>query len=206
MASTYTWRATDGKYYSSSGSSSTIDNHVYYSSNRAFRMDYPDLGGLLGKDKKTLSVQSAILHVYITEAHSATLTIGYSYETAFANRKSMLSSKAGISMKTSTGAMDIDLTDVIKDYVKDGTSSTMRLWGYGTGGSSSNSRFRGINPGSSYTSQRPYLLLTYNELDTEVWYNNNGTWTQCMMYYCDNSTWKPVVPHYNNGGIWLPEQ
>ena len=79
MASTYTWRATDGKYFSSSGSSSTIDNHVYYSSNRAFRMDYPDLGRLLGKDKRTLSIQSAILHVYITEAHSATLTIGYSY-------------------------------------------------------------------------------------------------------------------------------
>ena len=94
MANTYTWRATDGKYFSSSGSSSTIDNHVYYSSNRAFRMDYPNLGGLLGKDKKTLSIQSAILHVYITEAHSATLTIGYSYYTAFGHWQSRLSGRS----------------------------------------------------------------------------------------------------------------
>ena len=203
MAKTYTWRATDGKYFSSSGSSSTIDNHVYYSSNRAFRMDYPDLGGLLGKDKKTLSIQSAILHVYITEAHSATLTIGYSYKTAFADRKTMLASKTGISMKTGTGAMDIDLTDVIKAYVKDGTNSTMRLWGYGTAGSSSNSNFRGYSPSSSYTSQRPFLALTYT--DSFVWYNDNGTWKQCNMYYCDNGIWSQVMPYYNSGGSWLPE-
>ena len=200
MASTYTWRATDGKYFSSSGSSSTIDNHVYYSSNRAFRMDYPDLGGLLGKDKRTLSIQSAILHVYITEAHSATLTIGYSYYTAFADRKTMLASKAGISMKTSTGAMDIDLTDVIKSYVKDGTNSTMRLWGYGTGGSSSNSRFRGINPGSSYNSQRPYLLITYNDSIARIY--SGGEWKAAVPYLYTNGVWKPAVIQMRNNGSW----
>lgn len=200
MASTYTWRATDGKYFSSSGSSSTIDNHVYYSSNRAFRMDYPNLGGLLGKDKKTLSIQSAILHVYITEAHSATLTIGYSYNTAFADRKTLLASKAGISMKTSTGAMDIDLTDVIKAYVKDGTNSTMRLWGYGTGGSSSNSRFRGINPGSSYNSQRPYLLLTYNDSPARIF--SDGEWKPAVPYIYKNGAWQPALIQMFSNNDW----
>ena len=200
MASTYTWRATDGKYFSSSGSSSTIDNHVYYSSNRAFRMDYPNLGGLLGKDKKTLSIQSAILHVYITEAHSATLTIGYSYYTAFADRKTMLASKAGISMKTSTGAMDIDLTDVIKAYVKDGTNSTMRLWGYGTGGSSSNSRVRGINPGSSYNSQRPYLLLTYNDSPVRIF--SDGEWKPAVPYVYKNGAWQPALIQIFSNNDW----
>lgn len=201
MASTYTWRPTGGKYYSSSGSSADGSNHFYYSSNRAFRMDFPDLGGLLGKDKKTLSISSAILKVYISTANSATLTIGYSYKTAYDDRKTMLAKVTGVKMKTSTGWMSIDLTDVINAYVKDGSSSTMRLWGYGTGGSTTNSNFRGYSPGSSYTSQRPYLLLTYN--DATVWYNNSGTWTQCMVYYCDNGTWQPVLPYYNSGGSWL---
>ena len=200
MAQTYTWRATNGKYFSSSGSSSDIDNHVYYSSNRAFRMDYPNLGGLLGKDKKTLSIQSAILHVYITEAHSATLTIGYSYNTAFADRKTLLASKAGISMKTSTGAMDIDLTDVIKAYVKDGTNSTMRLWGYGTGGSSSNSRFRGINPGSSYNSQRPYLLLTYNDSPARIF--SDGEWKPAVPYVYKNGAWQPALIQMFSNNDW----
>lgn len=200
MASTYTWGATDGKYFSSSGSSSTIDNHVYYSSNRAFRMDYPDLGGLLGKDKRTLSIQSAILHVYITEAHSATLTIGYSYYTAFADRKTMLASKAGISMKTSTGAMDIDLTEVIQAYVRDGTNSTMRLWGYGTGGSSSNSRFRGINPGSSYNSQRPYLLITYNDSPARIF--SDGEWKAAVPYVYKNGAWQPALIQMFSNNDW----
>ena len=60
MANTYTWRPTGGNYFSSSGSSSGATNHFYYASNRAFLMDFPDLGGLLGKDKGTLSITSAI--------------------------------------------------------------------------------------------------------------------------------------------------
>ena len=45
MADTYIWRPTGGQYFSSSGSSASAGNHFYYSSNRAFRMDFPDLGG-----------------------------------------------------------------------------------------------------------------------------------------------------------------
>jgi len=100
MADTYTWRPTGGNYYSSSGSSASAGNHYYYSSNRAFRMDFPDLSGLIGKGKNTLSIASAILRVCISTANSATLTIGYSYKTAYADRKSMLASVAGIKMKT----------------------------------------------------------------------------------------------------------
>lgn len=203
MASTYTWRPTGGNYFSSSGSSASAGNHFYYSSNRTFRMDFPDLGGLVGKDKKSLSISSAILRVYISTANSATLTMGYSYKTAYADRKSLLASKTGVKMNTSTGWMSIDLTDVIKAYVKDGTNSTMRLWGYGTAGSSSNSNFRGYSPSSSYTSQRPFLALTYT--DSFVWYNDNGTWKQCNMYYCDNGIWRQVMPYYNSSGSWLPE-
>ena len=200
MAQTYTWRATNGKYFSSSGSSSDIDNHVYYSSNRAFRMDYPDLGGLLRKDKKTLSIQSAILRVYITEAHSATLTIGYSYNTSFDNRKTLLASVAGISMKTSTGSMNIDLTDVIRAYVRDGNNSTMRLWGYGTGGSSSNSQFRGINPGSSYNSQRPYLLLTYNDSPARIF--SDGEWKPAVPYLYTDGEWQPALIQMFSNNDW----
>ena len=82
--------------------------------------------------------------------------------------------------------MDIDLTDVIKAYVRDGTNSTMRLWGYGP---------------SSGTSQRPYLQLTYS--DSSVWYNNNGTWVQCAAYYNKNGSWIQVIPYYNNGDTWI---
>ncbi len=201
MANTFTWRPTGGNYYSSSGSSAGGSNHFYYSSNRAFRMDFPNLSGQLGKDKKTLSITSAILKVYISTANSATLTIGYSYKTAYDDRKTMLAKVTGVKMKTSTGWMSIDLTDVIKAYAKDGSTSTMRLWGYGTGGSTTNSNFRGYNPSSSYTSQRPYLLLTYS--DSSVWYNNNGTWVQCAAYYNKNGSWIQVMPYYNNGGTWI---
>ena len=127
MANTYTWRPTGGNYYSSSGSSAGGSNHFYYSSNRAFRMDFPNLSGQLGKDKKTLSIISAILKVYISTANSATLTIGYSYKTAYDDRKTMLAKVTGVKMKTSTGWMSIDLTDVIKAYAKDGSTRPLKL-------------------------------------------------------------------------------
>ena len=200
MANTYTWRPTDGLYFSSSGGSSGISNHVYYSSNRAFRMDFPDLGGLLGKAKSSLSIQSAVLTVYIMDAHSATLTLGYNYKTAFADRKTMLASRAGIVMNSSAGWMDIDLTDVIKAYIKDGTSNTMRLWGYGTGGSSSNARFRGINPSSSYTAQRPYLLLTYAAGSARIY--TDGEWKTASPYVFYNGVWQPTTIKMRNNGSW----
>ena len=40
MSTTYTWRPSSGNYFSSSGSSASAANHLYYSSNRAFRMDF----------------------------------------------------------------------------------------------------------------------------------------------------------------------
>ena len=200
MSTTYTWRPTGGNYYSSSGSSASAGNHYYYSSNRTFRMDFPDLGGLLGKDKKTLSIASAILRVYITTAHSATLTIGYSYKTAYADRKSMLASVAGIKMNTSTGWMNIDLMDVIKAYCKDGTNSTMRLWGYGTGGSSSNSNFRGYSPSSSYSSQCPYITLAYDTSIARIY--TNGTWETAVPYVYHNGVWQPAVIQMSNNCSW----
>ena len=200
MANTYTWRPTGGYYYSSSGSSASAGNHYYYSSNRAFRMDFPDLSGLIGKGKNTLSIASAILKVYISTANSATLTIGYSYKTSYDDRKAMLASVSGIKMKTSTGWMNIDLTDVIKAYCKDGNSSTMRLWGYGTGGSSSNSNFRGYSPSSSYSSQRPYLLLTYNDSMARIY--SDGEWKAAVPYVYHNGVWVPAVIHMCNNGSW----
>ena len=72
MSTTYTWRPSNGKYFSSSGTSADAANHFYYSSNRAFRMDF----NAPGVDKSTVSIKSAILRVYISTANSATLTIG----------------------------------------------------------------------------------------------------------------------------------
>lgn len=201
MSSTYTWRPTGGLYYSSSGSNSDIDNSVYYSSNRAFRMDFTSLTSLSGRDKKTFSIKSAILRVYIVSANSATLTMGYSYKTAFADRKTMLSQISGIKMNTSTGWQEIDLTSVIKAYCKDGDSSTvMRLWGYGTAGSSSNSRFRGTSPGSSYTSQRPYILLTYDFSPVRIY--SGGEWKTAVPYIYTNGAWVPAIIQTYSNSAW----
>ena len=163
-------------------------------------MDFPDLSGLIGKGKNTLSIASAILKVYISTANSATLTIGYSYKTSYDDRKAMLASVAGIKMKTNTGWMNIDLTSVIKAYCKDGMSSTMRLWGYGTGGSSSNSNFRGYNPSSSYSSQRPYLLLTYNDSMARIY--SDGEWKAAVPYVYHNGVWEPAVIQMFNNSAW----
>ena len=200
MANTYTWRPTGGLYFSSSGTNDTIDNHVYYASNRSFRMDFTNLSSLLGKDKKTLAISSAILKVYIEVANSATLTMGYSYKTAFADRKALLAQKTGIVMKSSTGWMNIDLTDVIRAYVRDGSSSTMRLWGYSTGGSTTNSRFRGVNPGSSYNSQRPYMLLTYNESKVRIY--TDGEWKVALPYLFAGGAWEPALIQMFSGNEW----
>ena len=56
---------------SSIENSASAANHFYYSSNRAFRMDF----NAPGLDKSTISIKSAILRVVITTANSATLTI-----------------------------------------------------------------------------------------------------------------------------------
>ena len=153
-----------------------------------------------GLDKSTISIKSAILRVYISTANSATLTIGYSYQTGYANRKALLASITGVSMGTKTGSKTIDITSIVQAYCRDGQTGKFYLWGYGTGGSTTSSYFRGYNP-SSGTSQRPYLQLTYS--DSSVWYNNNGTWVQCAAYYNKNGFWIQVMPYYNNGDTWI---
>ena len=95
-----------------------------------------------GVDKSTVSIKSAILRVYIGTANSATLTIGYSYQTAYANRKALLASITGVSMGTKTGSKTIDITSIVQAYCRDGQTGKFYLWGYGTGGSSSNSNLR----------------------------------------------------------------
>ena len=126
MSTTYTWRPSGGNYFSSSGSSASAANHFYYSSNRAFRMDF----NAPGLDKSTISIKSAILRVVITTANSATLTIGYNYQTAFANRKALLASITGVSMGTKTGAKTIDITSIVQAYCRDGQTGKFYLWGY----------------------------------------------------------------------------
>ena len=142
MSKTYTWRPSGGYYYNTSGTTVAADDNYYYSSNRAFRMDF----SALPMEKSTLQIRQAVLNVHIVTAYSATLTIGYSYNTAWSNRKTLLKSKTGIVMGTKTGSKAIDLTEVIQAYCRDGQSGTLRLWAYGTGGSSSLSRIRGYNP------------------------------------------------------------
>ena len=118
MSTTYTWRPSNGKYFSSSGTSADAANHFYYSSNRAFRMDFnaPTI------DKKTISIKSAILRVVISTANSATLTIGYNYSTSWDNRKSLLAKITGVSMGTSTGAKTIDITSIVQAYCRESST------------------------------------------------------------------------------------
>ena len=125
-------------------------------------------------DKKTISIKSAILRVYINTANSATLTIGYNYSTSFDNRKSLLAKITGVSMGTKTGSKTIDITSIVQAYCRDGQTGKFYLWAYGTGGSSSNSNFRGFNPSSSYSSQRPYITLTYDTSRARIY--TDGEW------------------------------
>ena len=76
----------------------------------------------------------------------------------------------------------------------------MRLWGYGTGGSSSNSNFRGYNPSSSYSSQRPYLLLTYNDSMSRIY--SDGEWKAAVPYVYHNGVWEPAVIQMFNNSAW----
>ena len=194
MSETYTWRPNGGLYYNSSGTSDTAANHFYYSSNRSFRMHFP----ALPVDKKTLSIKKATLHVTINTAYSATLTFGYSYNTAWADRKSLLASISGISMGTATGSKSIDITSIIQAYCKDGISGTMYLWAYGTAGSTSNSHFRGYNPASSYTSQRPYITLEYDNSKARIYLG--GEWKTAVPHIYHNGAWKVAnIQAYNNG-------
>lgn len=196
MSTTYTWRPSNGKYFSSSGSSADAANHFYYSSNRAFRMDFnaPTI------DKKTISIKSAILRVVISTANSATLTIGYNYSTSWDNRKSLLAKITGVSMGTSTGAKTIDITSIVQAYCRDGQTGKFYLWGYGTGGSSSNSNFRGYSPGSSYTSQRPYITLVYDTSKARIY--TNGAWETAVPYVYHNGVWQPALIQMRNNGSW----
>ncbi|MGX8706845.1 MAG: hypothetical protein ACSW8J_09730 [bacterium] len=196
MSTTYTWRPNGGRYYSSSGSSAAGDDHFYYSSNRAFRMDFnaPTV------DKKTISIKSAILRVYIGTANSATLTIGYNYSTSFDNRKSLLAKITGVSMGTKTGSKTIDITSIVQAYCRDGQTGKFYLWGYGTGGSSSNSNFRGFNPSSSYSSQRPYITLTYDTSRARIY--TNGEWKTAVPYVYKNGLWQPAAIKFCNNGSW----
>ena len=43
MSKTYTWRPSGGKYYNTSGTTVDAGDNYYYSSNRAFRMDFSAL-------------------------------------------------------------------------------------------------------------------------------------------------------------------
>ena len=196
MSTTYTWRPSSGNYFSSSGSSASAANHFYYSSNRAFRMDF----NAPGLDKSTISIKSAILRVYISTANSATLTIGYSYQTAYANRKALLASITGVSMGTKTGSKTIDITSIVQAYCRDGQTGKFYLWGYGTGGSTSNSNFRGYSPDSSYSSQRPYITLVYDTSKARIF--TNGAWETAVPFVYHNGIWQPAQIKLNESNTW----
>ena len=151
-------------------------------------------------DKKTISIKSAILRVYINTANSATLTIGYNYSTSFDNRKSLLAKITGVSMGTKTGSKTIDITSIVQAYCRDGQTGKFYLWGYGTGGSSSNSNFRGFNPSSSYSSQRPYITLTYDTSRARIY--TNGEWKTAVPYVYENGIWQPAAIKFCNNGSW----
>ena len=163
-------------------------------------MDFPDLATLLGKAKNRITVKSAILHVHKTNAYAATLTMGYNYATGFANRKSLYATVTGISMGKTTGGMDIDLTSVIQAYVRDGATGAMRLWAYGTGGSTSNSAIRGYSPASKYNAQRPYLTLVYEESNMRIY--SGGEWKTAIPYIYTNGQWVPANIQLFDGTSW----
>ena len=118
------------------------------------------------------------------------LTIGYSYQTAYANRKALLASITGVSMGTKTGSKTIDITSIVQAYCRDGQTEKFHLWGYGTGGSTSNSNFRGYNPDSSYSSQRPYITLVYDTSKARIF--TNGAWETAVPYVYHNGIWQPA--------------
>lgn len=196
MSTTYTWRPSNGKYYSTSGSAVDAGDHFYYASNRAFRMDFnaPTI------DKKTISIKSAILRVVISTANSATLTIGYSYNTSYDNRKTLLAKITGVAMGTKTGAKTIDITSIFQAFCKDGQTGKFYLWAYGTGGSTTLSNFRGYNPASSYSSQRPYITLTYDTSPARIY--TGGEWKTAVPYVYHNGVWQPARIQLFDNASW----
>ena len=196
MSKTYTWRPSGGYYYNTSRTTVAADDNYYYSSNRAFRMDF----SALPVEKSTLQIRQAVLNVHIVTAYSATLTIGYSYNTAWSDRKTLLKSKTGIVMGTKTGSKAIDLTEVIQAYCRDGQNGTLRLWAYGTGGSSSLSRIRGYNPSSSYQSQRPYFTLTYDDSKARIF--TSGEWKSAVPYVYHNGVWTAANIQVFSNDAW----
>ena len=69
---------------------------------------------------------------------------------------------------------------------------------YGTGGSSSNSNFRGYSPDSSYSSQRPYITLIYDTSKARIY--TNGAWETAVPYVYHNGVWQPAQIKLYDGG------
>ena len=81
-----------------------------------------------------------------------------------------------------------------------GQTGKFYLWAYGTGGSSSNSNFRGFNPSSSYSSQRPYITLTYDTSRARIY--TDGEWKTAVPYVYKNGLWQPAAIKLCDNGSW----
>ena len=200
MSESYIWRPNGGNYYSPQGYADTAAYFVFYAVNRAFRLDFPELGALLGKGRKTIAIQSAKLRLTIISANAATLTMGYNYETAYEQRTTLLAEKTGIVMNTQTGDMEIDLTQVVRAYCREGSNNPMRLWAYGTAGSTTYSYARGYSPAASLAAQRPYLDITFAESSFQI--HSGGEWKSAAPYIYKNGAWQPASVQFARNGAW----
>ena len=92
------------------------------------------------------------------------------------------------------------ITSIVQAYCRDGQTGKFYLWAYGTGGSSSNSNFRGFNPSSSYSSQRPYITLTYDTSRARIY--TDGEWKTAVPYVYKNGLWQPAAIKLCDNGSW----
>lgn len=202
---TENWYPNYGVYWNNNGSlSENASSAFYYNSRRAWFMRFLDITNRLGvANKKVIRVSNATLYLYHDDndyANSANMTIGYNYSENYNNRNSLYASRS-ISMRTSSGWDAFDITNIVNTFLNDNVNNNnLILWANGYGGSSSDSRFRGYAPAAAYTSQRPYLALTYELSNAYVY--DNGEWKVAIPYVYTNGEWVATLSRIYKNGDW----
>lgn len=100
------------------------------------------------------------------------------------------------SISSGTGSKSINLTAYAATIQNFGATWYIHVR-HGSG-SNSYSEFNGDEDSNSV---KPQLVITY-VLGT-AWYNNNGTWVECLVYYHNGTEWVQCIPYYNSGGTWV---
>lgn len=85
------------------------------------------------------------------------------------------------------------LFEAMKAYLAAGNSAVVLY----NGETSSSSGF------STNYARVTKCVITVTYENAAVWYNNDGTWLQCVLWYRKDGQWIQCVPYYNQDGTWI---